>query len=701
MFRAPVSFRIDMSRVSMTCGTTCSTDGGVEPGSTTPAPAPASRGVSLSATTPRVGTAVTATLTDERGTTGETGTTTPEWQWSLSNTAAGPFTDISGATSTSYTPVAADETKFLKAAVSFSDGDGVSRDAEKTAENPVQTSQHTSPVFAIDSKTLTVEEYVGAGTAVYTVLAIDDDGDRLTYSVGGRDATAFNEDFSLNSSTGAITVRTGATVDHDYRRSYRVDIEVTDGEDSSGTEETTATSDDTVSLTIDVTNVREIIPTNTGANLVDSHNLPDTVHSFQVDNEGCFFVKIGEAHSVGAASVGGYRLTVTDEGTPPHPARDDLHSPLMYDSEDVFLISPHKPGLRAFITRTSHTEDGTTYTPSTRIGNAPGNGRMDSYDDQDLFKRRLGPGTYDVIVRSEAGKPASDKSTARGNGNGKIRLAFSVYDSSGGYVSLLEAPGGRDVNAVSASQSACSLTSSQEEEYTCRNTTYATVQIDESGEYFVLVRGDILPRNNPAKGDYSVAVSVSRDAAISRLQSVSNALSDTTMKVSATISNPRNTQVHLQYKKSTATSWTNVAPQTTHLDDSLTFPITGLDANTSYNVRASLESDFSSGVRTVTVRTTRPPAVSRVSRSDVTHNSASITVRVSNAFNETVRLWYAPDGATTWGNPVTMSVTKDDPSTVFELSGLDADTTYNVRVSLTASLPGTNSATFRTSAAPS
>ena len=78
------------------------------------------------------------------------------------------------------------------------------------------------------------------------------------------------------------------------------------------------------------------------------------------------------------------------------------------------------------------------------------------------------------------------------------------------------------------------------EEYTCRNTAYA-----QRGGYFVWVAADFSSRNNPPRGDYSVEISESRDAATSRLQSVSNGLSDTTMKVSATISNPRNTQVHL------------------------------------------------------------------------------------------------------------------------------------------------------------
>ena len=696
---------IDKSRVSIHTAT-CRDDGGVEPDATTPGQAPATRGVSLSANTPRVGTAVTATLTDDRGTTGEDGAATPEWQWSLSDTASGSFTEIAGETSTSYTPLAADEGKFLKARVTFTDDSDNSRNAEKTAENPVQTSQHTSPLFAIGSKTLTIQEHIAGGTAVYTFPAVDDDGDRLTYSVSGTDGAAFNEDFTLNSSTGRVTVKTGGTVDHDYRSSYRVNIDVTDGEDSSGNTETTATTDDTVSLTINVTNVREIIPTTTVANVVYIRNRPENLHSFQVDNEGCFFVIVGWATGFDGGSVGGYRLTVTDEGAPPHPAKDDMHSPLMYDAEDVFLIRPHRPGMTAFITGDSHTEGGTTYTPSTSIGNVPGDGRIDAFDDVDLFKRRLVAGTYDVILRSQAGETSSNKDTARRSGNGKIRLAFSVHDSAGGWVTLLEALGGREVNALSASPSSCSPTSSSDEEYSCRNMTYATVQIDRSGDYFVAVRRDHLPRNNPQTGDYSVEIRAVRDASLSRLQPVPSGVSDTRVTVRATVSDLRGAAVHLQYKKAADTAWTSFGAATdrTRLDDrfasSVIRSISGLDPDTSYNVRASLESDFSSGVQTVTVRTTPSPGISRVTRSNVTHEGASVTVRVSNAFDDPVQLWYAPDGVTTWDDPVTMTATRANPSPVFELSDLDADTAYNVRVSLTAALPGANSLTFRTQAAP-
>ena len=82
--------------------------------------------------------------------------------------------------------------------------------------------------------------------------AADPDGDTLTYSVSGTDFDAF-ENFSLNTGTGAITVRTGATLDYETRTSYAVTVSVTDGKDAAGDTEIMATIDDMVAVTINVT----------------------------------------------------------------------------------------------------------------------------------------------------------------------------------------------------------------------------------------------------------------------------------------------------------------------------------------------------------------------------------------------------------------------------------------------------------------
>ena len=88
--------------------------------------------VSLSTQQPRVGTAITATLTDADGVV--TGTT---WQWAKAGTAAGSFDDISGATNASYTPVAADIGMYLRATASYTDGYGPGKSAMKVSSSNV------------------------------------------------------------------------------------------------------------------------------------------------------------------------------------------------------------------------------------------------------------------------------------------------------------------------------------------------------------------------------------------------------------------------------------------------------------------------------------------------------------------------------------------------------------------------------------
>ena len=72
--------------------------------------------VTLSPSSPVVGSMVTAELSDPDS--GVTGTT---WQWASASAMAGPFTDITGATSASYTPVEGDAGMYLRATATYDD----------------------------------------------------------------------------------------------------------------------------------------------------------------------------------------------------------------------------------------------------------------------------------------------------------------------------------------------------------------------------------------------------------------------------------------------------------------------------------------------------------------------------------------------------------------------------------------------------
>ena len=88
--------------------------------------------VTLSEMQPMVGTELTATLVAPVG--GVTGTT---WQWASSDRMDGTYTDITGATMASYTPVAADDGMYLRAMVSYSDEEASGKTAMMVSANPV------------------------------------------------------------------------------------------------------------------------------------------------------------------------------------------------------------------------------------------------------------------------------------------------------------------------------------------------------------------------------------------------------------------------------------------------------------------------------------------------------------------------------------------------------------------------------------
>ena len=195
--------------------------------------------VALTADTPAVGKPLTAILSDPDG-----GVTSPTWTWAWSTTRTGTFTTIGSASSATYTPVQGDVDRFLKASVSYTDSFSAGETAEMASVNAV--SANPPPVFANSAPTFTVNENASSG-AVGTVTATDPESEAVTYSVGGADVTAFNEDFSLGSSSGAITVKSGATIDHESKSSYAVTITATD----------TAGSTATAAVTINVTDVDE------------------------------------------------------------------------------------------------------------------------------------------------------------------------------------------------------------------------------------------------------------------------------------------------------------------------------------------------------------------------------------------------------------------------------------------------------------
>ena len=86
-----------------------------------------------------VGTVLTATLTDPDGSL--SGAT---WVWASSTDGSTGWTDISGAASASYTPVAGDAGKYLRATATYTDGEGEGKSAQGVSHNAVQAAPVTN-----------------------------------------------------------------------------------------------------------------------------------------------------------------------------------------------------------------------------------------------------------------------------------------------------------------------------------------------------------------------------------------------------------------------------------------------------------------------------------------------------------------------------------------------------------------------------
>ena len=171
------------------------------------------------------GMAATASVTDPDGT-----VSGDSWRWARGNTATGSFSNISGAISASYTPVAADVGKYLRATVTYTDPQGSGKTANAVSSSTVGAG-NAEPTFDDGATaTRTLPENSGTGTNVGGVVAATDgDSDTLTYSMTGADAARFEID-----SSGQIKVKTGSTHTFNFessKKSYSVTVNVRDSKD--------------------------------------------------------------------------------------------------------------------------------------------------------------------------------------------------------------------------------------------------------------------------------------------------------------------------------------------------------------------------------------------------------------------------------------------------------------------------------------
>ena len=215
--------------------------------------------VTLSALRPQSQTMFNATLTDPDGAASGT-----KWQWAKSSSRNGTYSDIEDAIASSYTPQDADNGSYLRVTATYTDPEGSDKSAMATSANKVQAvrGDNNAPVFpdqdpdtdGDQSTTATreVAENTAAGQAIGDpVVAEDEDGDILTYTLSGTDADSFAIDWA----TGQLMTK--AALDEETEPSYTVVVRATDPAGIPQAPSAVDANSDEITVTITVTDVNE------------------------------------------------------------------------------------------------------------------------------------------------------------------------------------------------------------------------------------------------------------------------------------------------------------------------------------------------------------------------------------------------------------------------------------------------------------
>ena len=206
--------------------------------------------VTLSTLQPRVGTPVTATLTDIDGAVSEV-----VWMWErgTGSNLGSPVT-IEGADSDTYTPTADDVGDHLRAmATSYTDPQGSGQPAVSVvSDNMVEIDDtNKAPEFPdqdmemdgdqTDQERMVAEKTQAGEIIGSVVMATDPNGDTLTYALGGTDAASF----SIIRTSGQL--QTKAALDKEDKDTYMVTVTATDPSGLNAT----------INVTVKVANVDE------------------------------------------------------------------------------------------------------------------------------------------------------------------------------------------------------------------------------------------------------------------------------------------------------------------------------------------------------------------------------------------------------------------------------------------------------------
>ena len=165
----------------------------------------------------------------------------------------------------------------------------------------------------------------------------------------------------------------------------------------------------------------------------------------------------------------------------------------------------------------------------------------------------------------------------------------------------------------------------------------------------------------------------------------SGMITKTSAVITVTISNPdTNTQtVNLQYKRNADTNWTSGGARST-VSAAVTFTLSSLTGNTDYDVRASLDSNFASGVVTATFKTSpvkpAPPTgvdITTEGNGELTVGWTAPTENGGSAITGYKVQWKS--GTQSFGSS-RQHTTADGAATSYTIPSLTNGTLYTVRV---------------------
>ena len=276
---------------------------------------------------------VTAELSDDDGPTGIT------WQWSRSPNGRTNWVNIANTTNSTYMPTLTDAGNYIRATASYTDGHGPNKTVHgvspRVGEPPPVNSPPAFP--STNGQREVPEDAAGSAGIGDPVVASDLNAgdtavnDPLVYSLSGTDSASF----TIDPSTGQLRVGQDLDLDFEGKRSYRVTVQVTDGRDQNGDDDSAAI-DDTIRVTINVTNVNEapsvtgdttVSFTENGSKAVATYTAVDPERdtlTWSVNNDDFWISDRGQLYfrtppSYETRQAGTYEVMVvaTDDGAPP------------------------------------------------------------------------------------------------------------------------------------------------------------------------------------------------------------------------------------------------------------------------------------------------------------------------------------------------------------------------------------------------